>query len=97
MGTVKGKNATVRDKNTTVRGKNATVKTTDATVKVSATQKAVLELLSGNGKLTAEEMAKDIGRDITIIKRQIRVLKEKDLLHHIGFDKTGYWKVTKSL
>ena len=42
-------------------------------------------------------MAKDIDRDITIIKRAIRALKEKDLLHHIGFDKTGYWKVTKSL
>jgi ATP-dependent DNA helicase RecG len=81
----------------TVKGKNATVKTTGATVKVSATPKAVLELLSANGKLTAEEMAKDIGKDITTIKRAIRALKEKDLLQRIGSDKIGYWKVAKSL
>ena len=27
----------------------------------------------------------------------VRALKEKNLLYYIGFDKTGYWKVTKSL
>ncbi len=84
-------------KNATVKTTNATVKTIDATVKVSATPKAVLELLRGNGKLTAEEMAKDIGKDITTIKRAISALKEKDLLQRIGSDKTGYWKVTKSI
>ena len=48
--------------NATVMGKNATVKTTSATVKVSATQKVVMELFSGNGKLTAEEMAKILAK-----------------------------------
>jgi fido (protein-threonine AMPylation protein) len=88
-------NATAKTSNATAIGKNATVKTAGATVKVSATQKAVLELLSGNGKLTAEEIANDIGKDITTIKRAIRALKEKDLLQRIGSDKTGYWKVKR--
>ena len=78
------------DKNATVKSDNATV---NATVKISATQKAICELLGGNGKLTAEDMANDIGKDVTTIKRAIKGLKDKGLLARIGSDKTGYWKV----
>ena len=80
-------------KNATAKTKNATVKKTNATVKLSATQKAILELLNGNGKLTAEDMKNDIGKDVTTIKRAIKGLKEKGLLVRVGSDKTGYWKV----
>jgi fido (protein-threonine AMPylation protein) len=80
-------------KNATVKSKNATAKPENATVKVSATQKAILELLGGNGRLTAEDIATDIGKDVTTIKRAIKVLKDKGLLARVGSDKTGYWKV----
>lgn len=56
------KQSRTKTNNATVMGKNATVKTTSATVKVSATQKVVMELFSGNGKLTAEEMAKILAK-----------------------------------
>ncbi|MCL2631394.1 MAG: winged helix-turn-helix transcriptional regulator, partial [Firmicutes bacterium] len=91
--TVNDKNATVNDKNATVNPKNATVNDKNATVKVSATQNAILNLLRGNGKLTAEDIANDIGKDIATIKRAIKSLKDKGLLARIGSDKTGYWKV----
>ncbi|MDR0696937.1 MAG: Fic family protein [Christensenellaceae bacterium] len=74
-------------------GENATVKGKNATVKISATQNAILGLLSGNGKLTAEDIAGDIGKDLVTIKRAIKGLKDKGLLERIGSDKTGYWKV----
>lgn len=73
---------------------NATIKTENATIKLSATQKAVLEILSGNGKLTAAGIADDLGKDTGTIKRAIKELKEKGLLIRIGANKTGYWKVT---
>jgi len=87
------KNATVKSENAAVKSKNATVKSTNATVKVSATQKAILELLSGNGKLTAGDIASDIGKDVVTIKRTIKGLKLKGLLERVGSDKAGYWRV----
>jgi len=88
-------NATVNARNATAKPKNATVKSENATVKLSSTQKAILELLSGNGKLTAEEIASDIGKDVVTIKRAIKKLKENGLLERTGSDKAGYWKVLK--
>ena len=94
--TENGENTTVNDRNATVKRKNATVKTKDATVKLSSTQWAVLELLNSNGRLTAEDMASDIGKDISTIKRATKVLKNKGVLERIGSDKTGSWKVLKT-
>ena len=82
-------------KNATVNPQNATVKGENATVKLSATQGAILELLSGNGRLTADDIADDIGKDVTTIKRAIKGLKEKGCLERIGSDKKGYWKVKR--
>jgi len=81
-------NATVNDGDATVTGYNATVK-------LSSTQWAVLELLNSNGRLTAEDMANDIGKDISTIKRATKALKNKGVLERIGSDKTGSWKVLK--
>jgi len=93
--TANTENATVKRRNATVNNKNATVKHGNATVKLSSTQWAVLELLNSNGRLTAEDMASDIGKDISTIKRATKVLKNKGVLERIGSDKTGYWKVLK--
>jgi len=82
-------------KNATVTKQNATVKIENATVKLSATQQALLELFCGNGRLTAEEIANDIGKEIGTIKRAIKVLRDKGLLTRIGSDKAGVWKVLK--
>ena len=91
--TVKSHDATTNGRNATIKPENATIKNANATINISATQKAILELLSGNGKLTAEDIAKDIGKDIVTIKRAIKVLKDKGLLERVGSNKTGYWKV----
>jgi DNA-binding transcriptional ArsR family regulator len=87
------KNATIKLDSATAIAKNATIKPKNATINLSATQKAVLEILGGNGKITADNIASDIGKDIGTIKRAIRELKEKGLLERIGSNKTGYWKV----
>ncbi|MCL2798160.1 MAG: Fic family protein [Firmicutes bacterium] len=88
-------NDTVNAKNATVKPKNATVKSENATVKLSATQQAILELFCGNGRLTAEEISNDIGKEIGTIKRAIKVLRDRGLLTRVGSDKSGFWKVLK--
>lgn len=77
--------------NATLKPENATV---NATVKLTATQSATLALLRANGKLTAADIAGDIGKDISTVKRAIKALKEKGLLVRSGSDRTGHWRVT---
>jgi fido (protein-threonine AMPylation protein)/DNA-binding transcriptional ArsR family regulator len=80
--------------NDTVNPKNDTVNATaNDTLKLSATQKAIVEILSGNRNLTAQDIADDLGKSLATVKRELKALKDKGLLARVGADKTGYWKV----
>ncbi len=46
-----------------------------------------------NGGLTKEELAKMLGVGLRTIECEMSLLKELDLVEHIGSNKTGYWRV----
>jgi DeoR/GlpR family transcriptional regulator of sugar metabolism len=43
-------------------------------------EKALLEILSENKNLTAQNIADDIGKSISTIKRELKALKDKGLM-----------------
>ena len=55
---------------------------------ISATQHGGI-----NGGLTKEELAKMLGVGLRTIECEMSLLKELDLVEHIGSNKTGYWRV----
>ncbi len=45
-----------------------------------------------NDRLTTSYIAKKMGLSYSTIQRALRVLKQKDLVQHVGSDKTGSWQ-----
>jgi ATP-dependent DNA helicase RecG len=60
---------------------------------INDTQKAIIDLIYSNNKISREEIANKIGLSLEGIKKNIKLLKERNLLRRIGPDKGGYWKV----
>ncbi|WP_456442352.1 winged helix-turn-helix transcriptional regulator [Caldithrix abyssi] len=56
----------------------------------------IISLISKNPKITAAEMAKELGKSSRTIERKIRELKQNNRIKRIGPDKGGYWKITES-
>ena len=54
---------------------------------------AVLGLLAGNPRLTASELAAQLDKSESAVKRAMRTLRESGRLQRIGSDKNGHWKV----
>ncbi|MDR2828238.1 MAG: Fic family protein, partial [Acholeplasmatales bacterium] len=79
--TVKVGNDTVKDGNDTVKDVNDNVNDT------------VLSLILKNNKITAIELSNKLNKGIVTIKRELKRLKENNLIERVGSDKTGYWKV----
>lgn len=59
----------------------------------SVTQTKILHLINNNPKISAKEMAKNIGLSITAVENNIRKLREAKILERIGGRKEGYWKI----
>ncbi len=73
-------------------------------IQLSKRQHDLLILIKGggginggiNGGLTKEELAKMLGVGLRTIEREMSLLKELDLVEHIGSNKTGYWRVKQN-
>ena len=48
-----------------------------------------------NDRLTTNYIAQKLGLSYSTVQRVLRVLKQKDLVQHVGSDKTGSWQVKK--
>jgi DNA-binding MarR family transcriptional regulator len=59
----------------------------NASVKLNKTQLAIIKVLLKDNRATYEDLAKIIGVDWTTIRRNIAVLKEKDVIRRVGEDK----------
>ena len=59
------------------------------------TSQKIMMLIKENPEITTEEMAKLIGIDRRNITRNIRNLKEQNLIRRIGTSKGGYWEIIK--
>ena len=58
-------------------------------------QKRIIEEIASNPEITAEELTNIISVSLSTIKRNIRQLKEKNLLERKGSDKNGEWIIKK--
>lgn len=62
-------------------------------VKLNKTQTKIVEMIGNNQNCTIEEMAKAAGVETRTIERNIKTLKEKNVIERIGADKNGHWIV----
>lgn len=53
----------------------------------------IVELISNNPNMTTEEMAKKLKLTRKGIEKQIKILKEEQIIERVGADKGGYWKI----
>ena len=78
------------DENVGVNDKNVGV---NVGVKLNKTQRKIVELLKNNPNSTIEEMAKYAEVEPRTIERNIKALKEKNVIDRVGADKNGHWMV----
>ena len=78
------------DANVGVNDKNVGV---NVGVKLNKTQRKIVELLKNNPNSTIEEMAKYAEVEPRTIERNIKALKEKNVIDRVGADKNGHWIV----
>ena len=62
-------------------------------VKLNKTQRKMIELMKNNPNITIEEMAKYVCVETRTIERNIKTLKEKEIVDRVGADKNGHWGV----
>ena len=67
--------------------------TVNDTVKLIKTEKRILEEIANNPEITASDLARELDLGLSTIKRNLRTLKNKQLLKRISSDKTGYWRI----
>jgi ATP-dependent DNA helicase RecG len=68
-------------------------KVENVTLDVTLDEMQVLNLLSNDGKLTQEEIAKLIDKSSRTVKRITDSLQEKKYIERVGGKRFGYWKV----
>ena len=62
-------------------------------VEINLTQRKILDLMIQNQRITQEEIAQELKRNIRTIEKNINILKEKNIIERIGAKKTGYWTI----
>lgn len=63
--------------------------------KLGETEWLILELISGDSSISIVEMAKKTKKSTTAIENNLKKLKDKEILLHIGPSKGGSWKIMK--
>ncbi len=83
----------VNNKNVGVNDKTVGVNNKNVGVKLNKTQRKMVELLKDNPNRTIEEMAKYAGVEPRTVERNMKALKEKNVIDRVGADKNGHWIV----
>lgn len=60
---------------------------------LNKTQIKILDLIKNNPSITQREIASEIGVAMSTIKKNIQILKNKDILIREGATKKGMWKI----
>lgn len=73
----------------------STGKTTEKTTgkRLSKTAKAVVELIREHPEITIAEIAARLSRSVSAIEKQMRQLRDNEIVARIGPDKGGHWEV----
>ncbi len=59
-------------------------------------QKAILELMESDPRITRQEIANNINRSLATVKNNISILKKAELVKFVGSPKKGEWVVTRN-
>ena len=81
------------EENVGVNNKKVGVIIENVGVKLNKTQRKIIELMKTNPNSTIEEMAKYAEVEPRTIERNIKSLKEKEIIERVGADKNGHWVV----
>jgi fido (protein-threonine AMPylation protein) len=95
--TVKSESDTVNRESDTVNQQSDTVNRESDTVNEDGdtVNDEVLGVIAADARITAEDIAVQLGLGIATVKRRIKKLKDTGIIERIGSDKTGYWKVNE--
>lgn len=55
----------------------------------------VQENSTANGTVNAQNLSVALGISLRTTKRDLYVLRDMNLIHYVGSDKTGHWEVIK--
>lgn len=53
----------------------------------------ILELIKQNPKITLEEIANVLGISKRAVEKQVKKLREANIIERIGSDRSGWWKI----
>lgn len=67
--------------------------TIDSTVRLSETQVAIIALIKKNKYITATEISDKLNKELSTIKKSIKVLKDVGIITIVGTNRTDYWKI----
>lgn len=60
---------------------------------ISETQRNILKLIEENKQITQSEISDNLRIDKSTVVRNIKALKEKNILRRVGSDKNGQWEI----
>lgn len=62
-------------------------------IKLTKTEQRILELLSENKEISAEEMAAALHVTRRTVERHLASLKKNGIIERVGSNKNGFWKI----
>ena len=57
------------------------------------TREAIVALINTNPQITTTQMATSLGINRSALSKHIKRMQEEGIIHRIGLDKGGIWKV----
>ena len=69
--------------------------TVNGILKLTENQEKILKVIKDNPQITQKKIYEISGIPLRTIKRNIDVLKNKEIIKRIGSDKKGYWQIIK--
>ena len=68
------------------------------TVHLTDRQRKIYEIIKNgtvNGTVNAQNLSVALGISLRTAKRDLYVLRDMNLIHYVGSDKTGHWEIVK--
>lgn len=60
---------------------------------LSETQERIIKLISENSRITQQEISDKLGINITTVARNIKELKDNNIINRVGSNKNGQWEL----
>ena len=60
---------------------------------LSETQESIIKLISENSRITQQEISDKLGINITTVARNIKELKDNNIINRVGSNKNGQWEL----